>query len=87
MNEPIDSSRTAETNRLLRMLFVAVALFGLIVAGGSYLFDATPDWRKPIVVLAGTGAFLVIWSLALRGRRGGKMQPHRHEGTEGRQDD
>lgn len=55
-------------SRVVAGIAIAIAVFGVIVAAGVYWSDPSPDWRKPLVVLAASGVFLGVWGLALRSR-------------------
>ena len=47
------------------MIYVGLALFGTLMAIGSYWSAVTPDWRKPAIVLGVIGFFLGGWFLLL----------------------
>ncbi len=55
----------------LALIVAGVAVWGIFHAVGTYVADSTPDWRKPVVVLACSFSFLAFWGWLLywRGRR------------------
>ncbi|HEY2894566.1 MAG TPA: hypothetical protein VGJ16_10150 [Pirellulales bacterium] len=52
--------------KLLALIMGALALWGVYVAIGAYLYNRNP-WR-PLIVLASVGIFLGIWMLLLWGQ-------------------
>jgi hypothetical protein len=62
------------SRRLVLGLFVALALWGMYLAVGAYLYKH--DVRRPLIVLGCMMAFLGIWLLLLVGRnRRGRRPP------------
>ena len=60
-----DSSDKRHQLTMLLMIYVGLALFGTLMAIGSYWSAVTPDWRKPAIVLGVIGFFLGGWFLLL----------------------
>ena len=60
-----DSSDNRPKKTMFLMIYVGLALFGTLMAIGSYWSAVTPDWRKPAIVLGVIGFFLGGWLLLL----------------------
>lgn len=60
-----DSSDNRPKKTMFLMIYVGLALFGTLMAIGSYWSAVTPDWRKPAIVLGVIGFFLGGWFLLL----------------------
>lgn len=65
-----DDQDARHRSRLVGGIAAAIAGFGLLTAIGVYFRDPSPDWRKPMVVLAMSFGFLAVWGVALWTRRG-----------------
>ena len=52
-----DSSDNRPKKTMFLMIYVGLALFGTLMAIGSYWSAVTPDWRKPAIVLGVIGFF------------------------------
>ena len=50
-----DSSDNRPKKTMFLMIYVGLALFGTLMAIGSYWSAVTPDWRKPAIVLGVIG--------------------------------
>ena len=64
-----DGQDARHRSRLVGGIVAAIAGFGLLTAIGVYVRDPSPDWRKPLVVLAMSFGFLGVWGIALWTRR------------------
>ena len=53
--------------KILRGIMLALVVWGVIQALGSWLFNHDP--RRPLIVLACVGGFLGFWLAALAARR------------------
>ena len=60
-----DTSDNRPKKTMFLMIYVGLALFGTLMAIGSYWSAVTPDWRKPAIVLGVIGFFLGGWFLLL----------------------
>ena len=60
-----DSSDNRPKKTMFLMIYGGLALFGTLMAIGSYWSAVTPDWRKPAIVLGVIGFFLGGWFLLL----------------------
>lgn len=60
-----DASDNRPKKTMFLMIYVGLALFGALMAIGSYWSAVTPDWRKPAIVLVVIGVFLGGWLLLL----------------------
>jgi hypothetical protein len=78
--EPAPVAPTGEPSpdRLLRWVMIAVAVWGGMLALGTFLFGLDAETGKPafrpnpfrgLIVLCVVGTFLGVWSLALRSRQ------------------
>jgi hypothetical protein len=61
-----DRQQPLSPTKLLALIMGALALWGVYIAIGSYLYNRNP-WR-PLIVLASVGIFLGIWMLLLWGQ-------------------
>ena len=69
-DENTGAAPRSQSNPMIAIVIgVSVAVFGVFVAIGSYFSDETPDWRKPLIVLAAIGGFLGMWAIAWRFKR------------------
>lgn len=53
--------------KIIRGIMLALVVWGVIQALGSWLFNHDP--RRPLIVLACVGGFLAFWLAALTARR------------------
>ena len=60
-----DSSDNRPKKTMFLMIYMGLALFGTLMAIGSYWSAVTPDWRKPAIVLGVIVFFLGGWFLLL----------------------
>ena len=60
-----DASDNRPKKTMFLMIYAGLALFGTLMAIGSYWSAVTPDWRKPAIVLGVIGFFLGGWFLLL----------------------
>ncbi len=74
-NDPIGSEERIRRKRMLWGLVAAVAIWGGLLATGSYLGidEQTPsrDFRRFLVMAGSTGLFLALWIGAIFLRRRG----------------
>ena len=64
-----DASDNRPKKTMFLMIYLGLALFGTLMAIGSYWSAVTPDWRKPAIVLGVIGFFLGGWLLLLLRQR------------------
>ena len=87
----------AEASKTIRWIWLALAIWAIVVAAGASLFAPSPnlgvgspgvDWRRGGIVLLIVGGFVGLWVLLLakqppRGfRNGSAVTGHRREGIE-----
>lgn len=60
-----DQPESKRSRKLLISIFTGLILFGGFIAAGTYFSDATPDWRKPVIVMGALGLFLGAWCALL----------------------
>ena len=60
-----DEPEAKRSRKALIGIFTGLILFGGFIAAGSYFSDATPDWRKPVIVMGALVLFLGGWSALL----------------------
>jgi hypothetical protein len=67
-----DQPESRRSRTMLIAIFAGLTLFGGFIAAGSYFSDATPDWRKPAIVMGALALFLGGWCglLSTRKRKG-----------------
>ena len=61
------SATTRDAEKIIRGIMLALVVWGVIQAIGSWLFNHDP--RRPLIVLACVGGFLGFWLAALAARR------------------
>ena len=67
LQKPTNQSPRKSTG--VRIIFVVLVVWALLIAIGSFQTQASTDIRRPLIVIATMSVFLGVWAWALLARQ------------------